>query len=53
MTARDPDARPAAREVAEHLEALLAVEGLAPVLEVPRPRHRAEPVAQELAVTVA
>ena len=53
MTARDPAERPAAREVAEHLEALLAVEGLGPVPDVPLPRHRAEPAAQELAVTVA
>ena len=53
MTARDPQERPAAREVAEHLEALLAVEGLAPVVDVPQPRHRAAVPAQELAATVA
>lgn len=53
MTARDPLERPAAREVAEHLEALLAVEGLAPVVPVPQPRHRAAVPAQELAATVA
>ena len=53
MTAREPAARPSAREVAEHLEALLAMDAAVTPLERPAGRHRATPRAQELAATVA
>jgi len=53
MTAREPEARPPAREVAEHLEALLAMDAAVTPLERPAGRHRVTPRAQELAATVA
>lgn len=55
MTCREPAERPSARAVAEHLEAMLAVDTLGVVAPLERPagRHRAPVEAQELAATVA
>lgn len=51
MTARDPQERPTAREVAAHLETMLALDGAA--APVHRPRHRATVDAQAAEATVA
>ena len=54
MTAREPAERPTAREVAEHLETMLALDSAVAPLERPyRGRHRAPAAPQELAATVA